>query len=155
MFWTENSDWSLKKCFHGQPLYNWLSLLDKVGCTVIGDFQMDQSNLTLKELHMRPHMVTKRRWTYQTWTTFESPFHFSLNVFTEFAEFTDKNICLYSKKAQTCHPATLCVRDQDATTAPARHMWETGSLNWAQFMLQWFIKFTEFMFHLGKTPIYQ
>ena len=41
-------------------------------------------------------------------------------------------------------PATSCVRDQDATTAPARHMWETGSLNWAQFMLQWFINFTEF-----------
>ena len=37
---------------------------------------------------------------------------FSLNVFTEFAE----------KRTQTCHPATSCVRDQDATTAPARHM---------------------------------
>ena len=41
-------------------------------------------------------------------------------------------------------PATSCVRDQNATTAPARHMWETGSLNWAQFMLQWFIRFPEF-----------
>ena len=36
-------------------------------------------------------------------------------------------------------PATSCVRDQDATTVLARHIWETGSLNWAQFMLQWFI----------------
>ena len=36
-------------------------------------------------------------------------------------------------------PAASCVRDQDATTAPARHMWETGSLTWAQFMLHWFI----------------
>ena len=26
---------------------------------------------------------------------------FSLNVFTEFAEFSDKNICHYSKRAQT------------------------------------------------------
>ena len=26
-------------------------------------------------------------------------------------------------------PATSCVREQDATTAPTRHMGETGSLN--------------------------
>ena len=43
---------------------------------------------------------------------------FSLNVF---AEFSDKNICHNSKCAQTGHPATSCVRDQDATTAPKRH----------------------------------
>ena len=47
-----------------------------------------------------------------------------------------QNICHYSKKAQTCHPATSCVTDQDAITGPARHMWETGSLNWAHFMLR-------------------
>ena len=41
-------------------------------------------------------------------------------------------------------PATSCIRDQDVATAPARHMWKTGSLNWAQFMLQWFIRFLEF-----------
>ena len=48
-------------------------------------------------------------------------------------------------------PATW---DQNAPTAPATHMWETGSLNWAQFMFQWFIRFpefTEFLLHLGKT----
>ena len=28
---------------------------------------------------------------------------FFLNVFTEFAEFSDKNICHYSKRAQNCH----------------------------------------------------
>ena len=39
---------------------------------------------------------------------------------------------------------TSSVRDQDATTAPARHVWETGSLNWAQFKLRWFIRFSEF-----------
>ena len=84
------------------------------------------------------------------------PFEFSLNVFTEFTEFIDKNICHYSKRTRTCHPATSCVRDQDATTAPARHIWETGSLNWPQFMLQWSIRFpefSEFLFHLGKTPL--
>ena len=62
---------------------------------------------------------------------------FSLNVFTELTEFSDKNICHYNKMARACHTATSCVRDQDATTAPARHTWETRSLNWAQFMLQW------------------
>ena len=84
---------------------------------------------------------------------------FFLNVFTEFSKFSDKNICHYSKRAQTCQLATSCVRDQDATTAPARHRWETGSLNWAQYMLQSFIRspkfteFNEFLFHLGKTPL--
>ena len=28
----------------------------------------------------------------------------------------------YSKRAGTCHPATPCVKDQDAITTPARHM---------------------------------
>ena len=86
---------------------------------------------------------------------------FFLNVFTELAEFSDKNICYYSKRAWTCHPATSCVRDQDATTVPARYMLETGSLNWLQFMVQWFTsfpefaEFSEFLFHLGKTPLCQ
>ena len=35
-------------------------------------------------------------------------FEISLNVFTEFAEFNDKNISHYSKSAQTCH--LLCKR---------------------------------------------
>ena len=47
---------------------------------------------------------------------------FSLNVFTEFAEFSDKNMYYYSKRVRTCHPATSCVRDMDASTVPARHM---------------------------------
>ena len=85
--------------------------------------------------------------------TEEIIFEFFLNVFTAFGEFSDKNICHYSKSAQTCKPATFCVRDQDSTTVPARFMWETGSLNWAQFIFQWFIRFSEFaefLFHLGK-----
>ena len=63
----------------------------------------------------------------------------------------------YSKRIRT--PAISCVRDQHATTAPAQHMWGTGSLNSAQFMLQWFIWFPEFaefsenFSHLGKTPL--
>ena len=58
------------------------------------------------------------------------PIEFSLIVFIEFAEFGDKNVCHYSKRAQTCHTATSCVRDHSATTVPVRHMWEAGSLNW-------------------------
>ena len=53
-------------------------------------------------------------------------------------------------------PAISCVRDQDATTTPARHIQETGFLNWPQSMLQWFIRFPEFAefpFHSGKTPM--
>ena len=41
-------------------------------------------------------------------------------------------------------PATSYVRDQGPTTAPARHMSESRSLNWDQFMLHWFIRFPEF-----------
>ena len=51
-------------------------------------------------------------------------------------------------------PATSCVRDQDATIAPARHMWETESLNWAQSMLQLFIRFPEFTeFNESSAPL--
>ena len=55
-------------------------------------------------------------------------------------------------------PATSCVRDQDVIIAAARNGWEIGSLNWLQFILQWFIRFhefaefTEFLLHLGKSP---
>ena len=33
-------------------------------------------------------------------------------------------------------PANSCVRDQDATTVPGRHICQTGSLDSAQFVLQ-------------------
>ena len=42
-------------------------------------------------------------------------FEFSLNVFTEFS---DKIFVITGKGLR---PATSCVRDQDATTVPARH----------------------------------
>ena len=56
-------------------------------------------------------------------------FELSLNVFTAFSKFSNKN------------------------------MWKIGSLNWLQFMLKWFIRFpkfaefTELLFDLGKTPM--
>ena len=83
-------------------------------------------------------------------------FEFSLNVFTEFSKFSDRKH--YILKRLFKH-ATSCVRDQDAITAPARHGWERGFLNLTQFMLQWFIRFselaefTEFLIHLGNTPM--
>ena len=40
--------------------------------------------------------------------------------FTEFSKFSDKNIFVITVKR--LEPATSCVRDQDATTAPSRHM---------------------------------
>ena len=50
-------------------------------------------------------------------------------------------------------PVTSCIRDQDATTDPARHMWETGSSSWAQLILQWFIRFPEFSeFNESSVP---
>ena len=45
-------------------------------------------------------------------------FEFSLNVFTEFAEFGDNK---YHILKRLFEPATSCVRDHDATTAPVRH----------------------------------
>ena len=45
-------------------------------------------------------------------------FEFSLNVFTKFAEFSDKKYYILKRLIE---PATFCVRDQDATTAAARH----------------------------------
>ena len=44
---------------------------------------------------------------------------FFLNVFTEFIEFSDK---IFAIAVKGLEPPTSCVRNQDATTAPARHM---------------------------------
>ena len=56
-----------------------------------------------------------------------------------------RNTGVFPLLSKGLEPATSCAKDQDATTAPARrNMWETESLNWALFMLQWFIRFTEF-----------
>ena len=46
---------------------------------------------------------------------------FTLNIFTEFSEFNDKNIVITVKGLK---PSTCCVRDQDATctTVLARHV---------------------------------
>ena len=60
--------------------------------------------------------------------------------------------CLLTVKG--FEPATSCVRDQGVTTAPARHMWETGSLNWAP-IASVIVKVAEFSetAPLGKTRL--
>ena len=74
---------------------------------------------------------------------------FFLNVFTEFSD--KKYFSL-----RELEPATPSVSNQDSTTAPARHMWETETLNLAQFLLKWFIRFPEFTeiteFNESSTP---
>ena len=63
------------------------------------------------------------------------------------------------KRTQTCHPATSCVRDQHATTAPARHMWQIGSLNWTHSCFSDLsvslssLNSVKVLLHLDKTPI--
>ena len=60
---------------------------------------------------------------------------------------------IFAIRVKGFEPGTSCVRVQDATTVPARHMWKAESLNWPKFMLQWFGRFSEFAdfpFHLVK-----
>ena len=76
-----------------------------------------------------------------TWHKIRGTMEFFLNVFTEFDEFIDKSYL----SLKGLEPAISCVRNQDVATVPSIHMWGTGSLNWAQIMLQWFIRFSEFV----------
>ena len=47
---------------------------------------------------------------------------FSLNVFTEFTKFSDKNIYLFFITIKGLKPATCCISDQDATGVSKTHM---------------------------------
>ena len=77
---------------------------------------------------------------------------FFLNVFTEFAEFSDKIFCHYSKRAQTCH--LLCKRHHHHTCEIQDLKIErnscfsdlSGSLNSLNSM--------KVLLLLGKTPMY-
>ena len=86
------------------------------------------------------------------WNTWVSPKCFSLNSLNSMT----KSICHFSKGFEH---TTSCIWGQDATTELPRHVWESRSFNWPQFMLQWlirfpgFVEFTEFPFYLGKTPL--
>ena len=120
-------------------------------------------NLTSIYMLEHFHLFEQKKNCSRLWTLCQFPIHL-VSVLTLNSVFPkcfhwirwihwQKN-CHYIKRAWTCHPATSCVRGQDHTTVPARHMWETGSLNWAQFMLQWFIRFpefSEFLFPFGEN----
>ena len=54
-----------------------------------------------------------------------------------FVEFSDKSISYYSKRALTCHPATPCVRDPDATTVPARLPWIPWVMHYVSVDCHW------------------
>ena len=75
-------------------------------------------------------------------TVLKNDFKFTMNVFTEFNEFSDKNICHYSKRVRML--------------PQCKQVHLTGSLNRSQSMIQWFIRFPEFAefiefpFHLRK-----
>ena len=68
---------------------------------------------------------------------------FFLNVFTEFSEFNIKNICHYSKMARTSH--LLCKRSVCYHSASKTQVAERIHPPPPQFMLQWFIRFPEFI----------
>ena len=98
-----------------------LKLLQKVNI-------IQRSRSRLKNINLK--LQTSIYFSLNCFCFMSTSIEFSINVFTEFS---DKNICHYRHRALTYHPATSCVRDQDTTTAPARHLWETGSLNWVLF----------------------
>ena len=54
------------------------------------------------------------------WSFASFAFEFSINVFTQFAEFIDKNNIIL-KKSVVLEPTISCVRDRDSTIVPQRH----------------------------------
>ena len=62
--------------------------------------------------------------------------------FIELTEFSDKNIC---KRARTCHPATSCVKRNGCYHSASKTHVRDRILHWAQSMLQWLIRFPEFV----------
>ena len=72
-----------------------------------------------------------------------------------------KYLSLWQKKGSKLPPSYLLCKRAGCyhSTGTLRYMWETGSLNWTQFMLQWFIRFpefaesNEFLFHFGQNSV--
>ena len=83
-------------------------------------------------------------------------FEFSLNVSLNSLKSVTKNICDYSS-FRTCNH--LCQRTGCYHSTSKTHVRGGGPLNWPTFVPQWLIRFpeftefTEFPFHLGKTPL--
>ena len=70
---------------------------------------------------------------------------------------TNRNKCfqwiqwqIFCKKKRLFEPTTSSLWDQDVPQSQ-QDTGKRGSSNWPQFMLQWFIGFSGFFFHLKKT----
>ena len=90
--------------------------------------------------------------------SFKEIIRFSLNVFTEFCEFSDRNIFHYSKRARTCHPVTSCERPRcyhSSSQINVRdRIFKLTQIHASVIInLPEFAEFNEFLFHLGKTPV--
>ena len=104
------------------------------------------TNIVHHERRFKPRAERKY---HKLWTTTKRLLEFFLNVSLNSANSMTKIVIAVKGLV----PATSWVRDQDATTAPARYMWEKGSLNQAQFMLQWLsisLNSVKVLLHLGK-----
>ena len=120
-------------------------------------------------MHETPKVSKSRSWPVRRWRSSiarciiaNAPKEYQLTVSYEtnkiiedfpkcFTKFSVTKVFVITVKG--LEPATSCVRDHDATRAPARHMWETGSFNWSQLMLPWFSIFPEFAeFNESSAP---
>ena len=74
-------------------------------------------------------------------------------MFSLKAEFSDKNICHYRKRARTCHLLSErpgCYHSTGKTNARDR-IFKLLPINGSDSLI--FTEFSEFLFHLGKTPL--
>ena len=94
-------------------------------------WQSSYSSGAMSMQFVSPKVVNMMFWFHALWSWSHqsactprrnTAIEFSLNVFIKFAESSQ-----WLKK--WFEPANSFVRDQDTTTTPARHVWETGSLS--------------------------
>ena len=69
---------------------------------------------------------------------------FSLNAFTEFAEFSDKKKIKIKKEDSRVGTQDLLCKRQRLYHSATSHKQQSRSLCWTQFMPQWFLRFSEF-----------
>ena len=93
-------------------------------------YQRNHLRRELMKQHSIETIAENIKWAVKT------HWRFFLNVSVNSAISVTK---IFVIAVQRFEPVTSCVRDQVATTVPTRNLWETWSLNWSQFMLQWFL----------------
>ena len=87
-------------------------------CIVYKSLTCHFSLTTSVYVDLKPRVVSNKRHVVTTTRETTLTMEFSSNVFTEFRELIDK-IYLSLKGLE---PTNSCIRDHDATTAPARYM---------------------------------